>query len=34
MVTIGFTGVFIKVDDCYIAFAQKEPGAMTQGMTI
>jgi predicted RNase H-like HicB family nuclease len=34
VVTDRFTGVFVKVDDCYIAYAEEEPAAMTQGRTI
>jgi len=34
VVTDQFTGVFVKVDDCYVAYAEEEPSAMTQGRTI
>ena len=34
VVTDQFTGVFVKVDDCYIAYAEEEPRAITQGRTI
>ncbi len=32
--TAFFTGVFIKIDDCYVAYAEEEPSAITEGRTI
>jgi predicted RNase H-like HicB family nuclease len=29
-----FTGVFVKSGDCYTAYAEELPGAVTQGRTI
>jgi|GEM_PF-2243634 len=29
-----FTGVFIKIDDFYVAYAEEEPGAITEGRTL
>jgi predicted RNase H-like HicB family nuclease len=29
-----FTGVFVKIDDYYVAYAEEEPGAITEGNTL
>lgn len=29
-----FTGVFIKINDSYVAYAEEEPGAITEGGTL
>ena len=29
-----FTGVFVKIDDFYVAYAKEEPGAITEGRTL
>ena len=29
-----FTGVFVKIDDFFVAYAEEEPGAITEGNTL
>jgi len=29
-----FTGVFVKINDSYVAYAEEEPGALTEGNTL
>jgi hypothetical protein len=35
MTEVAFlTGVFVKIDDFYVAYAEEEPGAITEGRTL
>jgi predicted RNase H-like HicB family nuclease len=30
----SITGIFVKVDDCYFAYVEEEPSAITEGKAI